>query len=127
MVLNLLPNLLVRFCRLQVVLGHAAEFLQANVSSLDEDDVSDPESARYAFKWLQLADTAGLTDACEACIDRIVELDRSSCTPDKLEGMSRQMLLHLIEATLAVASFCRYCSCTRDFRRTCSYCSNSSR
>jgi hypothetical protein len=96
---------------LQAVLAHTAEFLQANAASLDLTP-----STKYAFKWLQLADTAGLTAPCKtACIDRIVALDRSSCTADKLEGLSRQTLVYLVEAALSVASYFRYCNCTREF------------
>jgi hypothetical protein len=54
---------------------HASEFLQANASSLDLCK----GSRTYAFKRLQLADAAGLTDACKACADRIMALNRSSC------------------------------------------------
>ncbi|KAF6256773.1 hypothetical protein COO60DRAFT_1640467 [Scenedesmus sp. NREL 46B-D3] len=59
---------------LLVVLCHAAEFLQANASSLDLNN----NSPKYAFKWLQLADEANLADAWKACINNIIELGRSS-------------------------------------------------
>ncbi|WIA39185.1 hypothetical protein OEZ86_005310 [Tetradesmus obliquus] len=83
---------------MQVVLGHAGEFLQANASSLDLSS----NSPHYAFKWLQLADAAGLIDACKACVDRIVALDRSSCTAETLASLSRQTLM-LHSAVLAEA------------------------
>jgi hypothetical protein len=78
---------------LQVVLAHAAEFLQANAASLDLT----PSSSKYAFKWLQLADAACLTDACKACADRIVALDRSSCVSANLQGLSPQTLMYLLD------------------------------
>jgi hypothetical protein len=116
-------------CHLQVVLAHAAEFMQANAASLDLT----PTSAKYAFKWLQLADSAALTDACKACADRIVALDRSSCTADKLEGLSRQTLMYLIEKAVAgcgpstISKNCSYCRCIRSFNVSCacSHCGTS--
>jgi hypothetical protein len=85
---------------LQVVLAHAAEFLQANAASLDLT----PTSAKYAFKWLQLADLAGLTDACKACADRIVALDRSSCVSANLQGLSPQTLMYLLDRVATTSS-----------------------
>ncbi|WIA18887.1 hypothetical protein OEZ85_003560 [Tetradesmus obliquus] len=78
---------------MQVVLAHVAEFLQANASSLDLS----PTSPHYAFKWLQLADAAGLSDACKACADRIVALDRSSCVSSNTQGLSPQTPTYLLD------------------------------
>lgn len=80
------------------MLAHAADFLQANASSLV---ISNSSSAQYAFKWLQLADVAGLSEACKAVVDRIVDLDRSSCTADLLQSLSRQTLMYMVERVAA--------------------------
>jgi hypothetical protein len=114
-------------CRLQVVLDHAAAFLQANASSLDVVDAPAP-GPKYAFEWLQLADTAGLAAACNACIDRIVALNCCSCTPDKLESLSRETLMHLIGAVVAGAGSstsqkrCGRCNSTQGFNVRCPRC-----
>jgi hypothetical protein len=81
------------------VLAHALEFLQANASSLDLCK----GSRTYAFKWLQLADAAGLTDACKACADCIIDLDRSSCATDNTQGLSPQTLTYLLDKCATAA------------------------
>jgi hypothetical protein len=100
---------------MQVVLGHAAEFLQANASNLDLDN----NTPYYAFKWLQLADAACLTEACKACADRIIELNRSSCTAETLEGLSRQTLVYMVGSLAANTRHCRGCG---DSSRCMLYC-----
>jgi hypothetical protein len=109
---------------LQVVLGHAAEFLQANTASLELNKAS----PKYAFKWLHLADAACLTDACKAIVDRIIEVNRSTCKAEALEGLSRQILMHIAERSTADSgpgkfkAGCGYCGCIREFKVSCTYC-----
>uniref|UniRef100_A0A383VQI5 BTB domain-containing protein n=1 Tax=Tetradesmus obliquus TaxID=3088 RepID=A0A383VQI5_TETOB len=119
---------------MQVVLGHAGEFLQANASSLDLSGSSNNNSStstssitKYAFEWLQLADAAGLSDACKACADRIIELDRSSCKADTLANLSRQTLMYMVERVAATPSTtvnrrCASCSRHGTIHLKCSYC-----
>jgi hypothetical protein len=72
----------------QVVLAHASEFIQFHACDLDIT----AGIPKNAFKWLQLADAANLADACKACVDMIVELDRTACKVDTLQGLSPHTL-----------------------------------
>jgi hypothetical protein len=116
------------FCAcIQVVLAQAAEFLQANASSLNLTK----SSPKYAFKWLQLADGACLTDACKACADLIIDTDRTSCTAETLAGLSPQTLMHMVQkATSSKAlgtsrGMCSRCCCLRNLKTSCTYCDYS--
>jgi hypothetical protein len=103
---------------LQVVLAHAAEFLEANASSLDLTQ----SSPKYAFKWLQLADAACLKHACKAVADRIIQLDRSSCVTDNTKGLSPQTLTYLLDkCATAVPQYAYLGSSTASFGAAGSY------
>lgn len=65
-----------------VVLAKAATFLQNNPNQLD----TTADSQKFAFRWLKLADAAGLQDACQACVDRIVSQNSALCIGDRLQG-----------------------------------------
>lgn len=42
------------------------------------------------------ADAASLQDACTACCDRIISLNRKTCTDERLQGLSLQTLRYMV-------------------------------
>jgi hypothetical protein len=86
----------------QVVLAHASEFVASDAGELDITE----NIPKNAFKWLQLADAANLPDACKACVDRIVGINRTACKVDALQGLSPQTLMYMVEKMAGAAASC---------------------
>jgi hypothetical protein len=54
----------------------------------------------FAWKWIALADKAGLTEVAKACFDSCLSRDSQAllgaCTEETLQGLSHAMLRHTI-------------------------------
>jgi hypothetical protein len=75
-----------------VVLALAAEFIVDNAANMKLK----PTSVKHAFKWLRLADSAHLTAASKACVDRILALQPSALTAEQLAGLLQQTLVYAV-------------------------------
>jgi hypothetical protein len=60
-------------------------------------------------RWLPLLDSAGLDDVCGLCIQRAVQLDKTSCgVESRLQGLSGKALQRLV-LCLATDGYCFAC------------------
>jgi hypothetical protein len=78
------------------LLSRAGSFLQSNMNELN----SQQGSLQFAWKWIPMADEAGLPDAAQACIEAIVKDAAvvAACTKQLLLGLSPATSSHLAEA-----------------------------
>eukprot|EP00775_Hariotina_reticulata_P008814 gene8814-8993_t len=75
------------------IVSLAGKFLLDNLSLMDMAD----KGERSCWRWLQLADAAGLSDVVQQCVNRVVHMDRASCAIDsRLVGLSSQTLKHMV-------------------------------
>jgi hypothetical protein len=60
-------------------------------------------------RWLPLLDSAGLDEVCALCIQRAVQLDKTSCSVEcRLQGLSSKALQKLV-LCLATDGYCFAC------------------
>ncbi|WIA20513.1 hypothetical protein OEZ85_004910 [Tetradesmus obliquus] len=78
------------------LLSRAGSFLQSNMNELNGQQ----GSLQSAWKWIPMADEAGLPDAAQACIEAIVKDAAvvAACTKQLLLGLSPATSSHLAEA-----------------------------
>lgn len=104
----------------------ADQFLQAAAREMDLT----PTSRKYAFKWLKLADAAGLSEFCRVCVEKILGTANSGgmCKAEYLQGLSPQTLINFIECLTPPAAgqrnamYCYHCRASRIFRCTACNC-----
>jgi hypothetical protein len=78
------------------LLSKAATFLSSKKATLNGNQ----DSLQFGWKWITLADKAGLLDVAHACIDASTALDAlvAACKKELLAGMSPATCSHLAEA-----------------------------
>lgn len=105
---NNLETLLVLGAKLDMpaILAHAASFIQSHMCLLDMAE----GGTRFIWKWLPLLDAAGLDEVCALCIERAVQLGKTSCgVPSRLQGLSSKALQRLV-LCLATDGYCFACT-----------------
>lgn len=103
-----LETLLVLGAKLDMpaILANAAAFIQNHMCLLDMAE----GGMRFIWKWLPLLDSAGLDEVCALCIERAVQLDKSSCSVEsRLRGLSSKALQRLV-LCLATDGYCFACT-----------------
>lgn len=98
-----------------VVTAHVWKFLGDRARELS----TKPNSMKYIWKWLHLADAAGEQQACTACINQLVKRNSRSCTAELLQGLSattlQQLVLRLVSPTADDIRYCAKCSKCKKF------------
>jgi hypothetical protein len=79
---------------MRALLSRAGKFLEANVLAL----TSTPSSQQFAWKWITLADKAGLPDVATACIDAIMAAKATARDAVVAAGCKKEVLLQLSPA-----------------------------
>jgi hypothetical protein len=82
------------------IVSLAGKFLLDNLGLMDLAD----KGERSCWRWLQLADAAGLSDVVQQCVSRVVHMDRASCASEsRLVGLSCQTLKHMVQRLAATS------------------------
>ena len=78
------------------VLEKCGDFLESNKRELSLEKSSD----RFAWKWIMLADSVGLSKTATACFDALAHDSRliRQCTMQQISGMSAATATHMLAA-----------------------------
>lgn len=119
------PQVLLTVCNkydMPALLSRVGIFLQANKQQLN----GDPASQHFAWKWITLADKAGLAELAQACISSCFSSAAAaavmgSCKKEVLAGLSPATCCHLLAAlaqhrSAAMQPGMVYCSTCRGAR-----------